>query len=91
MARHPMRLTNDGYEILFQIRDGFAVNLVCGTAVELEISGAGCNIRPGLRQRFAGIAGFDGGQIGGIVAYQLSKTGEQTAAIDRVHSAPVAR
>ena len=75
----------------FLIRDGGAMQLVGGTAVEFEVTRQRDGIVSGLFHRLADIGGFEEGQFLGPLHHQPCHPGQDPAAFQRRGPAPFAR
>ncbi len=83
-----VRLAQRQRGVAVEERDGVAVDLVAGAAVEFVVAHGGGDIRPALPQRLAGVAQFQRRKLGAVRLDQMEKPGQQPAALDRRHPAP---
>jgi hypothetical protein len=90
VAADAVRLTQGQHGVAGVIGNRLAVHLVGGAAVELEVAGERQGVGPGLAQRLADVARLEGGELLGPIRDQLSEPGQDAAALERRHAAPVA-
>src|SRR4051812_25464165 len=88
VASDAFRFTQDGNQVAIEERNGITVELICGSAIELEIAGGRGDIGPRLLHWLAAVARFQLGEF--LVASEdcFSELAHQTTALDRRHPAP---
>ena len=88
VAGHPVRLVRHGDEVAVEVRDGLAVQLVGGPAVELEVAGERDDVGLGDARGLAGVAGLDGREALGVALDQRAEPDQEAAAVERRGAAP---
>ena len=84
------RLALHGDLVLGEEGHDVAGDLVAGARVELEVARGDADVGEGLRPRLAGVLGFDGGELLGIVEDEPGQAVEDAAALEGGEAHPFA-
>jgi hypothetical protein len=88
MAGHPIGLAPRENRNSFHVWNGLAVQLVRGPAVELEVARTCCDVDSCLLDRFAGVAAFELGQLGMMLANARRQSCQKPAALESGRRSP---